>query len=48
MIKQAQKRAKALQLEHLVSFQIGDAYNLDFHDNTFDILLSVCFTVSRY
>jgi ubiquinone/menaquinone biosynthesis C-methylase UbiE len=41
MIKQAQERAKALELTDLVTFQIGDAYNLDFPFNSFDIVLTV-------
>lgn len=41
MIDQAQERARALELTDLVSFQVGDAYDLDFPDNSFDVALTV-------
>ena len=41
MIEHAQERAKALGLTDLVTFQVGDAYNLDFPNNSFDIVLTV-------
>jgi ubiquinone/menaquinone biosynthesis C-methylase UbiE len=41
MIKQAQERAKTMGLTDLVTFQVGDAYNLEFPDSTFDVVLTV-------
>jgi len=41
MIEHAQERAKTLQLTDRVTFQVGDAYNLEFPDNSFDIVLTV-------
>jgi ubiquinone/menaquinone biosynthesis C-methylase UbiE len=41
MIEQAQERAKTLGLTDLVTFQVGDAYNLEFPDNSFDVVLTV-------
>lgn len=41
MIEHAQERAKTLQLADQVIFQVGDAYNLEFPDNSFDVVLTV-------
>jgi ubiquinone/menaquinone biosynthesis C-methylase UbiE len=41
MIKPAQERAKTLQLTDKVIFQVGDAYNLEFPPNSFDVVLTV-------
>jgi ubiquinone/menaquinone biosynthesis C-methylase UbiE len=41
MVEQAKERAKTQQLTDLVSFQVGDAYNIEFSDNTFDVVLTV-------
>jgi ubiquinone/menaquinone biosynthesis C-methylase UbiE len=41
MIKQATMKAEELGLTDLVSFRVGDAYDLDFKDNVFDIVLTV-------
>jgi ubiquinone/menaquinone biosynthesis C-methylase UbiE len=41
MIEQAQERAKTMGLTDLVTFQVGDAYNLEFPDSTFDVVLTV-------
>ena len=41
MIRYAQKRAADLRLTDRVSFQVGDAYGLDFPDGSFDTVLTV-------
>lgn len=41
MIKKAQRRANQLDLTSLVTFQIGDAYHLEFPPNSFDVVLTV-------
>ncbi|MFC1802526.1 class I SAM-dependent methyltransferase [Thermoproteota archaeon] len=41
MIGKAKERAKDLDLEDKLIFQVGDAYSLNFPDNTFDIVLTV-------
>lgn len=41
MIEQANQRAKTLGLTDRVSFQVGDAYNLEFPNNSFDVVLTV-------
>ncbi len=41
MIKHAQERAKTLQLSDRVKFQVGDAYNLEFSEKSFDVVLTV-------
>src|SRR5579884_654289 len=41
-VQQANERAHALGLSHLVSFQHGDAERLPLPDNTFDALLCEC------
>ena len=41
MIKYAQRRAEELGLTDLVSFQVGDAYSLDFPDGSFDAVLTM-------
>jgi SAM-dependent methyltransferase len=41
MIEHAQERAITLGLTDRVTFQVGDAYNLEFPDNSFDVVLTV-------
>ncbi len=41
MVAQAQRRAKEKGLTDKVSFRVGDAYHLDFPDNSFDAVLTV-------
>lgn len=41
MIKHAQERAENLGLTDQVIFQVGDAYDLEFPDDSFDIILTV-------
>ena len=41
MIEHAQERAKTLQLTDRAIFQVGDAYNLEFSDDSFDVVLTV-------
>jgi ubiquinone/menaquinone biosynthesis C-methylase UbiE len=41
MIERANKRVEDLELEDRLSFYVGDAYNLDFLDETFDAVLTV-------
>lgn len=41
MVRHAQERAKILQLSDRVKFQVGDAYNLDFPEESFDVVLTV-------
>ena len=41
MIEHAQERAKTLGLTDLVTFQVGDAYNLEFPNDSFDVVLTV-------
>lgn len=41
MIQKAQARAENLQLTDRVTFQVGDAYNFEFPDNSFDVVLTV-------
>ncbi|UCD73381.1 MAG: methyltransferase domain-containing protein, partial [Candidatus Bathyarchaeota archaeon] len=41
MVKQAQERAKTLQLSDQVTFQVSDAYDLEFPENSFDAVLTV-------
>ncbi len=40
MVKEARIRAEELGVEN-VSFQLGDAYNLDFPDESFDVVLTI-------
>jgi len=40
MVKEARLRAEELGLEN-VSFQLGDAYDLDFPDESFDVVLTI-------
>lgn len=40
MIQKAQARAEDLQLTDRVTFRVGDAYNLEFPDNSFDVVLT--------
>lgn len=42
MVQRANTRAQALGLDHLVSFQVGDAERLPFLDAAFDALLCEC------
>lgn len=41
MVVHARERAEALQLTDRVAFQVGDAYNLEFPDGSFDAVLTV-------
>jgi len=41
MVRQAQNRAEKLGLTDKVAFYVGDAYNLDFPDNSFDIVFTI-------
>ena len=41
MVKYARERAEALQLTDRVAFQVGDAYDLEFPDGSFDAVLTV-------
>ena len=41
MVKHARERAEALQLTDRVAFQVGDAYDLQFPDGSFDAVLTV-------
>ena len=41
MVRQAQNRAEKLGLKDKVAFHVGDAYNLDFPDNSFDIVFTI-------
>ncbi|MCX6642226.1 MAG: class I SAM-dependent methyltransferase [Candidatus Bathyarchaeota archaeon] len=41
MVKYAQKRASDLDLNNRVSFKVGDAYNLEFQDKEFDLVLTI-------
>lgn len=41
MIERAEKRAVDSGLGERLSFQVGDAYNLDFPDESFDIVLTI-------
>jgi len=41
MIRYAEKRVEALGLTDRVSFQVGDAYGLDFPEDSFDVVLTV-------
>lgn len=41
MVKQAQIRAEELGLTDRVAFKMGDAYDLDFPDNSFDIVFTI-------
>lgn len=41
MVKQAQNRAEELGLSDRVAFKVGDAYDLDFPDNSFDIVFTI-------
>ncbi len=44
MIEAAQERARKRCLDHLVSFRVGDAYELPFEDQSFDIIVIECVT----
>ena len=41
MIKKAQRRAEELSLTDSVTFQLGDAYHLEFPPDSFDVVLTV-------
>jgi ubiquinone/menaquinone biosynthesis C-methylase UbiE len=41
MVKQAQLRAEELDLTDKVSFKIGNAYDLDFPDGSFDVIYTI-------
>ena len=41
MIQKAQRRAEELELTDRVSFQLGDAYNLEFRPESFDVVFTV-------
>jgi ubiquinone/menaquinone biosynthesis C-methylase UbiE len=41
MVERARERAIAMNLTDRVSFQVGDAYNLEFPRNSFDVVLTV-------
>jgi arsenite methyltransferase len=41
MIQKAQRRAEDLRLSDRVSFQVGDAYHLEFPPDSFDVVLTV-------
>ena len=41
MVEQAKKRAAEEGLETLLSFSVGDAYSLDFPDETFDLVITL-------
>jgi ubiquinone/menaquinone biosynthesis C-methylase UbiE len=41
MIEQAKKRIENLDLDNRLNFFVGDAYHLDFQDETFDAVLTV-------
>ena len=41
MVRQAQIRAEELGLTDRVAFKVGDAYDLDFPDNSFDIVFTI-------
>jgi len=41
MIQKAQRRAEELRLTDRVSFQLGDAYHLEFPPDSFDVVLTV-------
>ncbi len=41
MITRAKERAEEMNLTDKVDFRIGDAYNLQFDDNSFDVVLTV-------
>jgi ubiquinone/menaquinone biosynthesis C-methylase UbiE len=41
MIKKAQRRAEELNLTDRVTFQLGDAYHLEFPPDSFDVVLTV-------
>ena len=41
MIKKALKRAKDLNLEDKLSFNVGDAYNMAFQEGEFDVVLTI-------
>jgi ubiquinone/menaquinone biosynthesis C-methylase UbiE len=45
MINKAKERAKDLNLENKVEFQYGDAIDIPYHDNSFDIVITEFVTI---
>ena len=41
MVERANERAVSSGLDDRLSFSVGDAYDLDFHDGTFDMVMTV-------
>ena len=41
MVERAKDRTVSSSLENRVSFSVGDAYDIDFPDETFDVVMTV-------